>query len=567
MKILKELENSIIAEIAIKDLPRSEQPVGKDKNQADIYAVPEGVEILTIDPTKGLVFEQATGFTIEENCEVKKVITSSNKSVTVSSNESIAVYGGAGKLIKVKPEVKDYYYVPVVKQLPWGGEEVINTPELDRLYGWFIGAFVSDGWVSKKGEGSYMLGITKASKEYRDKAKEAIIKLTNLENGKELFNNYKALHDKETNCGISGESVKFHFIPKTDDGLEFVKYLYKECYVDHDLAEGERSCLKKKLPSNLMSFNENILLGILEGLLDGDGSVAVNTTLKKPRVMVNFATSSKALRDDVSLLFRLLGIKFSITEVLPKPNRVQKCISYTISPSVADLAVYKDDLHLCEKKSDILQMLNPDMPNPNDTVPVDFEFLNALKLEDVLKQGISKYSFLYTYKKVAEKQGFTLIQRKIALKLLDAFTGNKEENEAYKIAKSIITNMTLYWERIDRIEDSEPETVYDVMVPNTKVFMANDGIVVFDTVNVHVPGTDEAVKDIKEKLMPSRQIFSVRDNQNIVNKIKQDQLLGLASAAKRPSTARYTFRTKAQALAAIKAGRVKLNDDVVWLSE
>lgn len=566
MKILKELKNSVIAEIKIKDLPKSEQPVGKDKNQADIYAVPEGVEILTIDPKRGLVFEQATGFTVEENCEVKKVVTTSNKSVTVSSNESIAVYTAGGKLLKVKPEANKDYCVPVVKQMPYGGAEVINTPELDRLYGWFIGAFVSDGWVSRKDDNSYILGMTKSSQEFRDKAKEAILKLTDLENGPQLFHDYKAVHMKESNCGIGGESIKFHFIPKTQDGLEFVQYLYKECYTDHELKDGERSCLKKKLPSNLMSFNENILLGILEGLLDGDGSVAVNTSLKKPRVMVNFATSSQKLRDDVSLLFRLLGLKFSITEVQPKPNRVQKCVSYTLSPSVADLAKYKNKLQLCENKSEILKMLSDDMSNPNDTVPVDLDFLNTLKLEDVLKQGISKYSFLYTYKKDAERRGFTLIQRKIALKLLDAFTGDKSD-EVYATANAVITNETIYWERIAKVEDCPSETVYDVMVPNTKVFMANDGIVVFDTVNVHVPGTDDAVKDIKEKLMPSKQIFSIRDSQNIVNKIKQDQLLGLAAAAKRPSTARFTFRTKAQALAAIKSGRVKLNDDVVWLSE
>lgn len=85
-----------------------------------------------------------------------------------------------------------------------------------------------------------------------------------------------------------------------------------------------------------------------------------------------------------------------------------------------------------------------------------------------------------------------------------------------------------------------------------------------DTMTVHVPGTAGAVKDVVEKLMPSRQVLSIRDNKNVVNTLKQDYLLPLylASTAK-PSEQTYVFNTKQEALNALKSGRIKYTDDII----
>ena len=85
-----------------------------------------------------------------------------------------------------------------------------------------------------------------------------------------------------------------------------------------------------------------------------------------------------------------------------------------------------------------------------------------------------------------------------------------------------------------------------------------------DTMTVHVPGTSGAVKDVVEKLMPSRQVLSIRDNKNVVNTLKQDYLLPLylASTAK-PSEQTYVFNTKQEALNALKSGRIKYTDDII----
>lgn len=106
------------------------------------------------------------------------------------------------------------------------------------------------------------------------------------------------------------------------------------------------------------------------------------------------------------------------------------------------------------------------------------------------------------------------------------------------------------------------ETMYDLTVPDFETFMNINGIILSNTVNVHVPGTSGAVEDVKNKLMPSKQIFSGRSVEpKVVNPISKEMLLGLWEANNKPGK-KYIFNTKAEALAAIRSGKIRLNDDV-----
>lgn len=106
------------------------------------------------------------------------------------------------------------------------------------------------------------------------------------------------------------------------------------------------------------------------------------------------------------------------------------------------------------------------------------------------------------------------------------------------------------------------ETGYDLTVPGYETFMSTNGIVLSNTINVHVPGLPEAVDDTINKLMPSKNIFQIRDLRNIENPIKQDFMISLFTSANTPAQKRYVFKTKEDALRAIKNGTVKLSDEV-----
>ena len=62
--------------------------------------------------------------------------------------------------------------------------------------------------------------------------------------------------------------------------------------------------------------------------------------------------------------------------------------------------------------------------------------------------------------------------------------------------------------------------------------------------------------------MPSRMLFSIRDKEQIVPKLKHEQVLGLYTANKRPTQNTYTFNTEEEAVSAIRSGKVKLSDEI-----
>lgn len=77
-----------------------------------------------------------------------------------------------------------------------------------------------------------------------------------------------------------------------------------------------------------------------------------------------------------------------------------------------------------------------------------------------------------------------------------------------------------------------------------------------DTINVHVPSSDEAVKEAYDKLMPSKDPFSDRMEGKIVPLPKQEQIMGLYSASISDDPRTYDFDTEEEALRAIKQGKV-----------
>ena len=83
-----------------------------------------------------------------------------------------------------------------------------------------------------------------------------------------------------------------------------------------------------------------------------------------------------------------------------------------------------------------------------------------------------------------------------------------------------------------------------------------------DTVNMHVPASDEAVREAHERLMPSKQLFTPRDADKVMPLPKQEHILGMHNAKLRPSRQTHFFNTEDEAVAAIERGDVPLRDEV-----
>lgn len=83
-----------------------------------------------------------------------------------------------------------------------------------------------------------------------------------------------------------------------------------------------------------------------------------------------------------------------------------------------------------------------------------------------------------------------------------------------------------------------------------------------DQMNVHVPITDKAIKDVEERMMPSKNLFNLRGNK-VQYLPSQEFILGLFGATQPKKGAQpVVFKTTAEAIAAYKSGAISIDQPV-----
>ena len=89
-----------------------------------------------------------------------------------------------------------------------------------------------------------------------------------------------------------------------------------------------------------------------------------------------------------------------------------------------------------------------------------------------------------------------------------------------------------------------------------------------DTMQFHVPSTKQAIQEAYERLLPSKNLFTVRDFVTPAHMpIEEDVLAGLYLASlKKKSGMSRVFRTKEEAIAAWKRGEIGIHDEVKIMS-
>ena len=163
--------------------------------------------------------------------------------------------------------------------------------------------------------------------------------------------------------------------------------------------------------------------------------------------------------------------------------------------------------------------------------------------------------------KKAFKLGYA--SRLHAIRAIEGY--NLDEVEDARVQKwiKLVRDTGINWDMIDNIVPCErPLVTYDFSVPGAEAFAIMGGFLTHNTCNVHLPSMPEAIQDVKEKLMPSKMLWSIKDPEKVVPITKQEQILGLYAAQHSPSRQKVQFRTQQDALAAIKRGDVSLSDEI-----
>jgi DNA-directed RNA polymerase beta' subunit len=533
-KLLSTTPDGLIVLMAIQDVPRTGAGM-RDKNGAMVYAVKPGISVLSALPGGGTRFSAVTGVTVEDGCSLMEVVTNGKNSVIVSDNESLVVFDRhTGGILKQKPRAAVDDLVPVVRQFPATEEGT----ERDYRFGWMFGAFCGDGFFMG---GSRRLGFTKLDAPTRNQFEEAMAEFTSAS----WSGQYAGLKGEDK----LGASLKDHYYGDCS--------VFENCYADvGTFTLEDRACLRKKLPC-VMGMDRQFRLGMLAGLLDTDGTVTeVKAASKeKSQLQVMFATSSPYLRDDVIDLCMSLGIRASFTTTKPSSKRLQTHDSYTLSISAVDVKIIAGELRLtCEQKKAVLRKIEVyKFRDSTDPVPVPWKLFDYIR--DAKGIFINHQSMLTTLRSLKGKHPFPRVSRETARTVLQVLEKNDliKENSVFSAWRDIVRDTTVGWERVLSATPKPTERVYDLVIPETKIFAVNGGLIIYDTMSV-IPPITEAARLESFKLLPSRNLLFDKDR-SLAYGASKDVISGIFALTKPGLPSGKKYESTDAAIAAYHANK------------
>ena len=529
-------QDTVVRQLRIGDFPLLGE-AAKDRNGADVYQVPEGVEVLGVDPTTG----QGGWFPVamvthEADCPTARV-TAGGRSVIVSTNESLAVFGPEeGRLVRVAPDKAGDRLVPLLRRDPRPFGEFG-----DRDLGWAMGAWLSDGWCTVCG-----LGYCKQEKAKRDEFVRII---------RRHHENFTVREYAESaGSDKLGDSVKVHLNSRTLSAW-WSRWGLVDLEALESAQNGQRSALFKRLPAPILAQrSEELLWGLLSGLLDGDGTFSLNMATGKPRFGCRFATSSEALKDGVCSLLYRLGIRVSVTVT---PPRGHSTTAYTIVPSTVDLWAHLGQLSCIGERERAMVdewMAFPPQKDDRDVIPV------SLAEADVLYRTFGTTgeasSLVNGIRRQVKAGQAPRASRELILRHAEAL-----RDVCPGLLARAESRDTL-WAPVSSVEDTGHREVFDLCVEDAKVFAVNDGFVVWDTVNVHVPASDAARRQAWDRMRPSRNLLGLADH-GIMNKPEKEYMQGLYIASRmREGERPRDFRSLKEAQEAYRRGDIEVDTPI-----
>jgi hypothetical protein len=548
------------ARIHISEFPRVKESV-KKKNNKEIYEVPPGVQVFSYDEETGcVVLRDVTHFSVHHNLEMLDVTLSSKRHVKVSRDASMyAINPETWRIQRVSAEDAIGWATPRPRRLHQGNaiqSELslsLHTWKLDEDLGWFLGAFAGDGWLSYS-QGSWsFLGLAKSDPE---------VKKAYVEYAQTLIDaplSVKRYDTLATDPGSYGDSCKYH--------LNSRKLARKVA----ELMDGVRGAENKHLPRCFVNAPRPFLLGLLSGLIDTDGSIAKVKAKAKPNPqwMINYTTVSERLADEICVLLTMLGVK---SNSCPNPKREGRRQAYTVVISMPDLARIAPEVSLVHtRKRRLLQQLveefNPESTQntPWDIVPIDPSCAAALSRAlgcPTHGDTPEKRAQRTLYAQLRKSTKTHRLSRLGLQRTVDRLGIDRVISEGGDAWFNFVTNENIFFDFIVSAELLKGRhTAWDLTVPGSNTFMTSNQVIVYDTLQIHVPVSDKATNEVKAATT-SNLLFGDRTKSELMVMPQHEAVLGVyaASAAKGGKT--HTFKNQKEALEAYRRGEVALHDSV-----
>jgi DNA-directed RNA polymerase beta subunit len=567
----------------LADFPHGELVGSRD--DAEFYAVPAGTKVLAIGPGRALQWCDVAQWSVHHNKELE-VVTLSGGGQVFTDNDPRAIMGVSeidGELARYTPAdaLAKKVMVPVVRNADVSEGALIKVDGPDKEYGktaipmlaevplcyesgYAIGVMCGDGWVSSvKGVDSRM-HVAGVDSDVFDAFEDALPVF--------FEERVPAVNQKD----IPVFAQRWGATSKIS-----VQTVQLSGWMRDQVGTGAKN---KHLPSYFLAASRPFRVGLLCGLLDTDGTVTVSNAKKAPQIMVSYSTSSERLAREVRLLCRSLGIHAKITPYVNNHGRAGLIVGLS-SIDVWEQNIFSG-MRCSRKLNRISGLAAPSSTAPSratqDKVPFP-EAVRELVREWVRQEGGNKKKEVWVaelgevagvamFKKLAANRALAYprsfgISRISARKLIaDGFV--IKDDSAYNNWAAWVNDDAVRWEAVELVDKTGMyDDGYDLSVPGAENFMSVDGIILSNTASLHVPVGDAAIKEINEKLLPSRHLRDVQ-NFDVHYTPSQEYVLGLYQATKRKLKAgkkaepKY-FADVASARKAYRRGEVAKDDEVI----
>ena len=456
------------------------------------------IEILTVSQEEKIEWKKVTELSKHPtNGDLVKIKTQSGREVITTLSHShlkkdkdaiIPVLGSELKLgdripvIKKMPIIEklDFVYISDYIEFDKIDNEYIhinktkikNKIYLDENFGWFIGAYLSEGNCTE-----YNTSITNINPEFKENIKKFCLTYDLTYRTTTKYGNTPSMKD------ALYESVTHHI-----NSIILSKFITKLC---------NTGSINKKLPKFIYESNKKFISNVIKGYMDGDGNVS---TGKNKEIRAH--SICKLLLEEFRVLFTYFGI-FTTISIQKSKNDYQLTIY-----GKQDIKKYKEQIG-----TDLpykMEALNNLLINTKDDFSSRLERItynigrHITKISSML--SLKGHSRTYSrYERLNDDIGRNTLGRFIKIFKDESKKKSIDISENLKYCE-MSYNSDIIWDRITEItiikeKDYKYDYVYDFSVKGNETFALFSGIVVHNTLN----SVDwlEKIVYIKQHVLPT----------------------------------------------------------------
>nr|DAQ18924.1 MAG TPA: bifunctional DNA-directed RNA polymerase subunit beta/beta' [Herelleviridae sp.] len=570
--------------VAIEDIPIIPESHRVDDNGNEEWDVPEGFFVYTMEREEGACgLAPITKKSLHKNIQMFDVTTAVSGAytqvITCSADKSLVAYADDGTLALMTPAEVKGHPIPYLVATDTGNApgfcakyiKIGTQQSLSFDLGVFIGAMLGDGWVDSQ-DGAWIAA------EHPD-IQNALI---------DLLRNKLSIAQTEAGARLYEYDSHERFGGAVAHRIN--------CGIPRPVGRELRDligagAINKRIPVACMHGSRAHLIGLLVGLLATDGCIHCGTKAPKGKKTVAKSivmhTTSPLLRDGIQQICKQLGVRTTASPY-KGVNSIHTC--YAIALSITDTArLYRkepkfrmlDSVDQASLERIVESLENSDAPDKYDLVPFPRQLRSELTYAGIGGQGrkyhIVRASEITTYDQRGSMPRTIALQMVETLRNVDwtQYTQNlyiAKEKRTYHTPEQaaalvaawcdIVENTEIGWRNVVDVQPAGVMDAWDLTVPGPYTFALSDGTIVQDTMNLHTPVSKQAVQNVIQKMLPSRNLLSPKNMK--AHYLPQAEFLqGLYLGTRsRPDQKPVRFRSAAEMLKALRRGEITYDTPV-----